>query len=306
MHTHREHFWLNEGCTVFVERKIMEKMEGPAARACQSIVGFEHLKDDIEHMGQDNPLTNLVPDLTGIDPDDAFSSVPYEKGYTFLTYLERTLGEAIFSKFFQSYLKHFQSTPITTAEFKTYLEKFCSDNGVPLVVDWYAWTCTAGLPPVAMEYDQTNHRTARECADQWVALNEKGGVSPVGAAEKWAGWSAVHMKVPVLDFLLEHVKTKGLLSEKVLEEMDKAYHLTDTKNSEIRFRWQRICLQCKYTAIFDHVVDFITTQGRMKFVRPLYRELLRVNPELARATFNQHKNTYHPIAAKMIGQDLDC
>ena len=30
--------------------------------------------------------------LDGVDPDDAFSVVPYEKGSTFLWYLEDTVG----------------------------------------------------------------------------------------------------------------------------------------------------------------------------------------------------------------------
>ena len=37
-------------------------------------------------------MTQLVVDLKDTDPDDAFSSVPYEKGSCFLTYLERILG----------------------------------------------------------------------------------------------------------------------------------------------------------------------------------------------------------------------
>lgn len=45
-------------------------------------------------LGDDNPLTKLVVDLTGVDPDDAFSTVPYEKGHTFLFYLEQLLGGA--------------------------------------------------------------------------------------------------------------------------------------------------------------------------------------------------------------------
>ena len=48
----------------------------------------------MEHFGPENPLTNLVPKLNGIDPDDAFSSVPYEKGSTLLNYLEGLLGGA--------------------------------------------------------------------------------------------------------------------------------------------------------------------------------------------------------------------
>ncbi len=43
-------------------------------------------------LGKESPLTALVVDLSGIDPDDAFSTVPYEKGSAFLWYLEETVG----------------------------------------------------------------------------------------------------------------------------------------------------------------------------------------------------------------------
>ncbi len=40
-------------------------------------------------LGADSPFTALVPDLSGgVDPDDAFSSIPYEKGFYFLYYLQ--------------------------------------------------------------------------------------------------------------------------------------------------------------------------------------------------------------------------
>ena len=37
-------------------------------------------------------MTALVVNLTGVDPDDAFSVVPYIKGSTFLWFLEETVG----------------------------------------------------------------------------------------------------------------------------------------------------------------------------------------------------------------------
>lgn len=47
----------------------------------------------IESMGATNPMTCLVVDLTGpTDPDDSFSTVPYEKGQAFLWYLEDVVG----------------------------------------------------------------------------------------------------------------------------------------------------------------------------------------------------------------------
>ena len=40
----------------------------------------------------DVPYTKLVPDLKGVDPDDAFSAVPYEKGFALLYHLQCLLG----------------------------------------------------------------------------------------------------------------------------------------------------------------------------------------------------------------------
>lgn len=45
-----------------------------------------------DELGADNPLTKLVVDLNNVHPDDAFSTVPYEKGSLFLRYLEDLLG----------------------------------------------------------------------------------------------------------------------------------------------------------------------------------------------------------------------
>lgn len=45
-----------------------------------------------DELGPKNPLTRLVVDLKGVHPDDAFSTVPYEKGSLFLRYLEDLVG----------------------------------------------------------------------------------------------------------------------------------------------------------------------------------------------------------------------
>lgn len=50
------------------------------------------LLEQVDVLGAKNPLTALVVNLTGVDPDDAFSVVPYEKGSAFLWYLEDTVG----------------------------------------------------------------------------------------------------------------------------------------------------------------------------------------------------------------------
>ena len=69
-------------------------MRGEASRHFSAIMRWKELKYNVDIQGHDNPLTALVVDLDGVDPDDAFSVVPYEKGCTFLWYLEDTVGGA--------------------------------------------------------------------------------------------------------------------------------------------------------------------------------------------------------------------
>lgn len=92
-----------------------------------------------------------------------------------------------------------------------------------------------------------------------------------------------------------------------LHTMADTYGLKAVGNSEIRFRWYQLCIKAADTSIFDDVVGFLTEQGRMKFVRPLYRSLFQCGPEgrqLAVETFKKYSTFYHPIAAQMVGKDL--
>lgn len=109
-----EHFWMNEGFTVYVENRINGLLYGESSREFAALCGLEDLKQSVtiififfiiyfkinknvilfqvDTLGAQNPLTKLVVDLSGIDPDDAFSTCPYQKGHTFLFYLEKLFG----------------------------------------------------------------------------------------------------------------------------------------------------------------------------------------------------------------------
>lgn len=54
---------------------------------------------DMLNFGLDNSYTALYPIFNGAEPDDAFSTVPYEKGYQFLVYLEALIGENAYADF---------------------------------------------------------------------------------------------------------------------------------------------------------------------------------------------------------------
>jgi leukotriene-A4 hydrolase len=138
-----EHFWLNEGFTVFVEQKIIGRIRGSEYRDFNALHGLSDLKDTIKNQLKDEPeLTKLVVNLSNVGPDDAFSSVPYMKGSTFLRYLEDLFGgPAVFEPFLRSYLDEFKYQSILTKDFKKYLYDYFNDK-IPeklAQVDWDAW-----------------------------------------------------------------------------------------------------------------------------------------------------------------------
>ena len=59
-------------------------------------------------------------------------------------------------------------------------------------------------------------------------------------------------------------------------------------------------------AVLPLTVQFLKEQGRMKFLRPLYRALYKskMGKEAALQTFKEAGGSYHPIAAKMVAADL--
>ncbi len=53
--------------------------------------------------------------------------------------------------------------------------------------------------------------------------------------------------------------------------MASTYGLSQVKNAEIRFCWIRLGLRSKWEDAVPRAVDMVTEQGRMKFLRPIYR-----------------------------------
>ena len=56
-------FWLNEGFTVFLERKIIELVYGEDTSKLQAQVGYAGYSVDVETFGVNNSYTSLTPDI---------------------------------------------------------------------------------------------------------------------------------------------------------------------------------------------------------------------------------------------------
>ena len=138
---------------------------------------------------------------------------------------------------------------------------------------------------------------AKALASKWI--NDKGAGCSAADAESLHSEQMVVM----LDEILTVAKT---LPHESLAQMEEMYKLSDVKNSEIRMRWCMLGVASSWEPIYDNAVGFLEAQGRMKFVRPLFRALYawEAHRDLAVQTFREWRHNYHPIAAKMLAQDL--
>lgn len=271
--------------------------------------GWAHLMEDIAL--KPDKFTKLVPDLHDGDPDDSFSSVPYEKGFNLLYALEKTVGEEQFSGFIHAYFDHFKFSTVDTADFIKYLESYFMglDASIAEIIkgfDWDMWLNKPGLPPMP-NFDRTLSAECERLANAWISVDYEMSTDGMSAALDISAWSS-QQKTCFLDCLINKCTVRQRpLSLKTLGGIKNAYAFHQSRNSEILYRYCILAIEAEDVTILPVVIKFITTQGRMKFVRPLYRSLFqsKIGKELAVSTFTKNIDFYHPIAAKMIATDLD-
>lgn len=281
-------------------------------------------------------------DLKGVDPDDAFSSVPYEKGFNFLWYLQSLVGEERFSAFLKAYVVKFSFKCLTSYDFKAFfLEQFADVADKVACVDWDTWLHVAGYPPVENKFDTTLVEAARGLANAYI--EGRGDTEGKALGKDLWQWRSQQIVI-----FLETVTAALRLdpsqasSYRALCALINANHdVASTRNSEIRFRWLMLGIACEYEegtcdththrlyflylsrpavsyiisspstcacayVVYPDAMKMATEQGRMKFVRPLYRSLFGTSSgkELAVSTFNANKQVYNLVCAKMVAKDL--
>ncbi len=274
-----EHFWLNEGFTMYAERRIVEVTEGPDAAALSAALGRRELDESIERFADRPEMTKLRPNLDGVDPDDCYSLIPYEKGYFFLAAIESVVGRSAFEAWLKTYLASYRFGAITTEEFEAHLEKALP--GALATANARAWIDGPGIPdgaviPSSVKLD---------------AIESLRGALP--SPEVSARWNAVEWNL-----YLESVPRPA--SEETCRALDAA--LTASSNYDVLVAWLTLALQSGYHAVLPRVEQVLAAVGRMKYLRPLYTNLAN-DPRtrgLASELFAKNRASYHPIAQQMV------
>ncbi|KAL3456328.1 leukotriene A-4 hydrolase [Aspergillus heterothallicus] len=292
-----EHFWLNEGWTVYLERRILAAIHGEKYRHFSAIIGWKALKDSVERYGEDHEFTKLVPTLKGQDPDDAFSSVPYEKGFTFLFFLEKLVGKEKFDEFIPYYFTKFKGQSLDSYEFKsTILDFFAPDAEASKLLkglDWDSWFYRPGLPPKP-EFDTSLADIVYDLAHQWKSLSFRPHLDDI------KGLTANQIVV----FLEQVLLFEQPLTADQSKLMGEVYGFAKSENIEVANLYLQVGLKAGDKTVIEPTTELLGRIGRMKFVRPLFRILQKVDRQAAVETFEKYKDFYHPICRAMVEKDL--
>ena len=82
-----------------MERVLQQILHGPAERGFSYVIGNKALRNDLERYVERPKYQRLVIDFEpGEDPDEAYSSVPYEKGANLLLHLGMSPPCVIFAR----------------------------------------------------------------------------------------------------------------------------------------------------------------------------------------------------------------
>ncbi len=287
-------FWLNEGFTVYFERRITEATYDKDYADMLWELGYQDLAATVADLGKDSKDTWLKLDLKGRDPDVGLTDVAYEKGAAFLYLIERTVGRENMDKFLRGYFDSHAFKTINTEDFLVYLY----DNLLKQNSEWQkkinidAWVYAPGIPADYPHADQVRFKKAE--AQNQAFLN-----GTAAAQLQTKGWSTYEW----MHFL--RLLPKDLSAEK-MADLDKVYHFTQTGNSEIADLWFLLAIRARYAAAYPAMKSFLYVTGRQKFLEPLYKAMI-ATPEgivMAKEIYQKARPNYHPLAQKTIDEIL--
>lgn len=278
-------FWLNEGFTVYFEHRIMEALYGRDYSEMLASLAKDGLMHEAHSMMKNVPNdTKLKLDLTGRNPDDGLTSIPYDKGYFFLRNIEEEVGREKFDSFLKNYFETFKFQVMDTERFLDYLKSNLLVEGQADSLGIDNWVYEQGIPKNIPEVK----------SDRFVLVDAElegfmssGNLPAKETTDKWTTHEWLHF--------INHLP-EGIGQEK-LATLDAAYGFTQSGNSEISAAWFQPTIRNNYEAVYPKVEDFLINVGRRKFLTPTYKALIESGKkDMAISIYEKARPNYHAVA----------
>ncbi|AOC94200.1 Aminopeptidase N [Flavobacterium anhuiense] len=274
--------WLNEGFTTYVEHRIGEAIFGKKEFDMQNVITNKELVDNVAEYGDTNPDTRLKVSLTGRNPDDGISMIPYVKGYSFLRVIENAVGRDKFDPFIKNYFDSHAFQSITTEDFVKYLNEnlIKGDKALADKIQLDNWIYKPGIPSNIVPVSSAEFDAIDAIQKSW----RETGV---------AGLSKKITTTAEKQHFIDHLPAD--ITAKEMEAIDKEFNFTKGGNFIIKRQWFVQAIRHQYKAADPAIEQFLIGSSRTGSIMMLYKEMVKT-PEgkvWAKKVFDKAKSGYH-------------
>ena len=293
-------FWLNEGFTMYAQRRISIEKYGLAFTCLEARTGRALMEQCIV----DNPpeLTKLrVIIEAGVNPDDTYTETPYEKGYAFVCYLRSKVGsDEAFDGWLRAYCEHFKHQSIIAEDMFTHF--FAHFPELQSIADapgkeFQRWLTEPGPPLVWPDLSASAELSepAEKLAAAWAS-----GQRPTVDVSTWPSYQLCHFA----DTLM-----RAPLSIDTMTALDAAMPQLSSEqaNAELRLRWCQLVVNNNYEAAFPRVLSFLHYTQKQKYTVPIYRLLMKGSDAaraLAARALEETGSIMHPNVRRQVEKVL--
>lgn len=274
--------WLNEGFTTYVEHRIGEAIFGKKEFDMQNVITNKELADNVAEYGDTNPDTRLKVSLTGRNPDEGISMIPYVKGYAFLRVIENAVGREKFDPFIKNYFDSHAFQSITTEDFVKYINKnlIKGDKVLADKIQLDNWIYKPGIPSNILPVSSADFDAIDAIQKSW----RETGV---------AGLSKKITTTAEKQHFIDHLPAD--ITAKEMEAIDKEFNFTKGGNFIIKRQWFVQAIRHQYKAANPAIEQFLIGSSRTGSIMMLYKEMVKT-PEgkvWAKQVFDKAKSGYH-------------
>lgn len=289
-------FWINEGTTVYLELRVHESLWGADRAAMLQAWGHRELLAEIERCGSDDPDTRLRYDMTGRDPAEGVTVVPYLKGAAFFWTLETIVGRPRLDAWLRGWFDRRAFQSVTTDMLLDDLRaQLLTDEASRRSIDLDRWVDEPGpprspAPRASALLDRVDAATKALLAGEAPSTVDTTGYTP-HAFRQLLGAVLAARPAPAL-----------------VEAMDAAFGLSATSNAEVLLPWLRLEVSARRAAAIPRIERFLLAQGRLRYLKPLYGDLLASDwgAHIARRTYADARPRYHALVRasldKLVGR----
>uniref|UniRef100_A0A673YFF3 Arginyl aminopeptidase (aminopeptidase B) n=1 Tax=Salmo trutta TaxID=8032 RepID=A0A673YFF3_SALTR len=209
---------------------------------------------------------------SGVDPDDTYNDMPYEKGFCFVSYLAHLVGDqCCFDAFLKAYIDKFKFCSVMAEDALEYFPELKKKGVHKIEVKGLEFDSCLNVPgwPLYLpdlSAGQSLMKPAEQLSELWAVEGLDMASIMKTNIQAWKTYQAI--------YFLEKIIEKSPLPRGNIEKQEEQYpHIVKSNNAELRLRWAQIIAKNQHQPGYQHMRSFLICQGKQMYTLPVYRAL---------------------------------